>query len=163
MRLAYGNLPQQTISTPKYWIYQYRNSVEQEWNSFYAFNEMEFFLADFVGMNHFTSTFTEYPNLQTTTVLVVRFLKGVGEGVGGEGKEEEIVGKLMLVNGVVKRNDGGKTSVVKVCVNEEERLKAIKEDFEMILVEDEINAIAGWHTELVEKWWNSYKNLDEER
>ncbi|TVY40342.1 Arylamine N-acetyltransferase [Lachnellula subtilissima] len=116
------------------WIYQYRNSPTLPWNAFYAFPELEFSAPDFEIMSYFTSTSTSVVNFQTRTVLIVRFLLGRvssepndknGEadelnGQGGvDGPDCEIddgtgelghlgiVGKIMLVNGEVKRNDGG--------------------------------------------------------
>jgi arylamine N-acetyltransferase len=167
VRLIHSTLPHATVSQPndKYWIYQYRNSPTQDWNSFYAFTEMEFFYNDFVVMNHYTSTFRGGSNWQTDRVLIVRFLKGkAGEkrevedteikvnGVNGvEEEEERIVGKVMLVDGVVKRNDGGKTSIVRICETEEQRLEAMKQDFAMRLVDDEVDGIKGYRTELKEK------------
>lgn len=147
VRLIYDNIPQQTITYPKYWIYQYRNSVDKDWNSFYAFTEMEFYFNDFVGMNHYTSTFRGGNNFQTDRVLIVRFLKGKVEGE----EDERVTGKVMLVDEVVKRNDGGRTSVVKVCRNESERVEAIWEEFAVMLVKEEVDAIKGYRTELLEK------------
>ena len=146
VRLIHATLPHATAKTPNdtYWFYQYRNSPLQEWNSFYAFTEMEFFFNDFVVMNHYTSTFRGGNNFQTEKVLVVRFLKGRRDGMD----EEMIVGKVMLVDGVVKRNDGGKTSVVRVCESEEERILALREDFAIELVKEEIEGIKGHRTEL---------------
>jgi hypothetical protein len=74
-------------------------------------------------------------------VLVIRFLRGRGE--------EGIVGKVMLVNGEVKRNDGGKTRLVMVCKSEEERIRALREHFGIELVEEEINGVRGRNVELL--------------
>jgi hypothetical protein len=54
----------------------------------------------------------------------------------------------MLVNGEVKRNDGGRTRVVQVCKTEEERVKALRDHFAIELPEEEINGIKGMSTEL---------------
>ena len=107
-----------------------------EWNSFYAFPEMEFTEEDFKVVNWWTSTSMAETNWQTRRVLVVRFLRGVvekegREEEGEEGGREGIVGKVMLVNGEVKRNDGGKTKVVRVCRSEEERVEVLREEFGM--------------------------------
>jgi arylamine N-acetyltransferase len=141
--LIYDTIPEQVDKTKKLWIYQYRNSTSQEWNSFYSFPEIEFIAQDFEVMNYYTSTSQGETNFQTRTVLIVRFLRGKRE-------EEGIVGKVMLVNGEVKRNDGGKTRVVMVCKNEEERVKALKEHFAMELTEEEIQGVKGRNVELVE-------------
>jgi arylamine N-acetyltransferase len=146
VRLISSNLPNQRLQTPKYWFYQYRNKPEDAWNSFYAFPEIEFFDNDFIGMNWYTSTFVGGSNFQTTRVLIVQFIKGK---VDGEEKER-VTGKRMLVDGVVKRNDGGRTEVVQVCHNEAARVKAIEEDFGMELLPEEIQAIQGWKTELID-------------
>lgn len=105
---------------------------------------MEFFFNDFVVMNHYTSTFRGGSNFQTDRVLVVRFLKGKVEGE----ELERVVGKVMLVDGVVKRNDGGKTRIARVCESEEERVHALAEDFAIKLVRKEIYGIKGHRTEL---------------
>ncbi|PMD52559.1 uncharacterized protein K444DRAFT_619932 [Hyaloscypha bicolor E] len=96
-------------------------------------------------MSFFTSQSTGETNFQTRTVLIVRFLLGRV----GDGKEEGIVGKVMLVNGEVKRNDGGKTRVVMTCKNEEERVNALRKHFEIELTEEEINGIKGRNVELL--------------
>ena len=58
IRLIRDNIPPQTANlSTKYWIYQYRNGQDKEWNSFYAFSdEFEFFPNDFEVMNCYTST-----------------------------------------------------------------------------------------------------------
>lgn len=116
---------------------------------------------DFVGMNWYTSTFQGGTNFQTERVLVVRFLREGGEvngergnGSGADECEEEttgfVTGKLMLVNDVVKRNDGrGKTVTVRVCKSEEERIEVLKEMFGITLSEEERLGIRGWRTEIL--------------
>jgi arylamine N-acetyltransferase len=142
VRLIHSTIPQQLEQAPKLWIYQYRNGKDRDWNSFYAFPEMEFFQADFEIMNFFTSQYGGTINFQKTTVLIIRFLRG-------ETEEEGIVGKLMLVNGEVKRNDGGKTRLVLTCTTEEERLKGFKEQFDILLTDEEVNGIKGRNVELL--------------
>lgn len=91
-------------------------------------------------MNFFTSQSTR--SFQTSTVLIIRFLRG-------ETEEEGIVGKHMLVNGEVKRNDGGKTRLVLNCTTEEERIEAFKEQFDIRLTDEEVNGIKGRNEELL--------------
>lgn len=66
----------------------------------------------------------------------MRFLKG-------EGEEDGIVGKIMLVDGEVKRNNGGKTRVVMVCGNEGERVRALEEYFGIRLTKEEVDGVKG--------------------
>jgi arylamine N-acetyltransferase len=137
LRLVYDAIPQQIEKTQKYWIYQYRNNSGLDWNSFYCFSEMEFLQQDFEVMNYFSS---KHPfSIHTYAVLVVKFLRRQGE----------IYGKVMLVNDKVKQNTGGRTSVAKECKNEDERVDALKEDFGIILTDEEREGIRGMTTELL--------------
>ena len=95
-------------------------------------------------------------NWQTRRVLVVRFLRGLVQREAGDGEvevkvggREGIVGKVMLVDGEVKRNDGGKTKLVRVCENEEERIEVLSEEFGIELTEEEREGIRGRNVELV--------------
>lgn len=68
-------------------------------------------------MNHYTSTYPTLPNFQVSTVLIVKFmLEEIASFEVGEGdsKVRKVVGKIMLVNGDVKRNNGGKTETILV-------------------------------------------------
>jgi arylamine N-acetyltransferase len=139
LRLHYGHPPFITDkSQPKYWIYQYRNGKDKDWNSFYCFPELEFTVADYHVMEYYTGAHPE--SFQTFTMLIVKFLKKTNE--------DEVYGKIMLVNGDVKLNEGGKTRVVQTCKTEEERIKALKEWFEIELTEEERCGISGRPTEL---------------
>ncbi|KAK0708797.1 hypothetical protein B0T21DRAFT_387525 [Apiosordaria backusii] len=107
----------------KQWVYQYRNSPEKEWNSYYAFvPEHEFTEQDFGNLNVYLSECKT--NHQTYTILVIRFLRG-------EEGPQKIKGKL-----------------VKVCKTEEERTGMLKELFGIELTEEEKGAIKGWASEL---------------
>lgn len=145
-RLMLDHIDQQISRTPetKLWIYQYRNGAEEPWNSFYAFSLQEFLEVDFKITNFYTS---ESPgSFQRSTMLIVKFLRRPKEG--GEQGEQEIFGKRMLVNNVVKENTGGKTRLVHVCKSEAERVEALQTWFGIRLSEDERAGIAGHVTEL---------------
>lgn len=76
--------------------------------------------------------------------------RGVNGSRGVDEKgETEIVGKIMLVNGEVKRNDGGKTRVLMVCRREDERVAALEELFGITLTEEERAGVAGRNVELL--------------
>jgi arylamine N-acetyltransferase len=135
IRLIHEDIPQFATDN-RFWIYQYRNGADREWNTFYCFQETPFLHQDFDIMNYYTSTSPS--SFQTSTILIVRFLR----------EKDRIVGKVMLVNGTVKQNFGGRTEVVKVCHTEEERISALKEHFEIKLTEEERGSITGRCTEL---------------
>ncbi len=54
----------------------------------------------------------------------------------------------MLIDGVVKRNDGGKTRSEHVCKTEEERVRVLRETFGIHLKEEEIQGAKGRIIEL---------------
>lgn len=121
------------------WIYECRNGSEEDkpWNAFYCFSDkVEWSAADFDVCNWFTGCSPD--SFQTTTVLVVKFLR----------RGEEVYGKRMLVNGLVKENLGGRTRLVQECQTEEERVKALKEWFGIELTDEEKKAIEGFQTAL---------------
>ena len=146
IRLIQDFIPGQTVRSPerKLWIYQYRNSTTQPWNSFYAFSEfVEFLPADFHVMNWYTGSCPE--SFQTFTVLTVKFLRRPNQDVPGD---EEIYGKRMLVNGTVKENLGGRTKIVRECLSEMERIEALKTWFGIRLTDEETKGIQGRVAEL---------------
>lgn len=148
IRLWHDWIPTQLYRTDetKLWIYQYRNSAEHEWNSFYAFSEAEAMESDFHNLNWYTGSHPE--SFQTFTCIIVKFLRRPKAGPNGEDGGQEIYGKRMLVNGVVKENLGGKTHVVEDCKTEEQRLRALEKWFGMMFTDEEKAGIQGWGTEL---------------
>jgi hypothetical protein len=136
----------QRTEESKLWIYQYRNNIDKEWNSFYAFPELEFMAADWEVVNWWTGSSPR--SWQTSTVLVIKFLGRPKEGEGGDVGHLEIFGKRMVVNGVVKENLGGKTKVIEEWTTESERVEGLERLFGMELTEDEIVGIRGWVSEL---------------
>ena len=129
-------MPDASEPNQKVWIYQYRNNQDQEWNSYYAFPEFEFFDADLRQMNYWTST--SPTSFQTMRTLCVKFIRS----------KDTIVGKVMMVDGSIKRNMGGRTEIVQECKSEHERVKALKEYFDISLTAEEIEGIQGTITEL---------------
>lgn len=120
----------------EFWVYEYRNSPERPWNSFYAFNDTEFLETDFTVVNYYTS---QGPTFQKKTVMIVKFVLG---------ENENIIGKLMLVNGIVKRNMGGRTEVLEECTNEPQRIKVLEKWFGITLTDEETSGIKDTVTEL---------------
>lgn len=145
IRLIKDHIPSQADRRPetKLWIYQYRNNIDKPWNSFYAFAEIEAMEADFGIMNWFTSSNPISPQLGE--VLAVKFLRRPKDDGSGD---QEIYGKRLLVNELVKANLGGRTEVVQHCVSENERIEALKLWFGIILTQEERDGIRGWRTEL---------------
>lgn len=126
------------------WLYEYRNGPTAEWNTYYAFGEAEASHWDLECANFWVAAHPE--SFQRKQVLVVKFLRG------GNGEAEDtgvdVVGKVMLADGVVKENMGGKTRVLKECRSEAERLQALGEYFGIHLTGEQQEAIKGFETEL---------------
>lgn len=143
IRLVRDWIPSQLKRTEetKLWIYEYRNGEDKEWNSFYAFAELEFMPNDWEVINIFASTSPKC--WQTKTVIAIKFLRRtLDDG------EEEIYGKRMLVNEVVKENLGGRTTIIYECRTDEERVAALEKYFNIYLTDEENNGIQGWRTAL---------------
>lgn len=146
VRLIRDLIDDQTERMPynKLWIYQYRNHPLHAWNSFYAFSDtLEFFPSDLGIINWYTSTHPE--NIQTSTVLVILFLR---RSCLSDDKRQEIYAKRMLVNGVVKEFRGEKTTVIQTCHSEAERVNALKVHFNIELTDEQRTGIKGYRTEI---------------
>jgi arylamine N-acetyltransferase len=136
IRLVHDTIPDQVDQSKPLWIYQYRNSPDADWNSYYAFPEVEFLEVEFGILNFWTSQSPD--SFQTTSMLVVKFQRN----------GDRIVGKKMLFNHLVKENPGGKTRLVQELRTEEERIEALEVWFGLVLTEEERLGIRGHCTEL---------------
>lgn len=105
------------------WFYEYRNGKDSAWNTYYAFTKMEASAWDLDCANWWVASYLE--SFQRKQILVVKFLGSRTTCtsnsnsellyVQGDANEGKVVGKIMLVDGTLKRNMGGKTEVIKVC------------------------------------------------
>ncbi|KAJ3532357.1 hypothetical protein NM208_g8301 [Fusarium decemcellulare] len=148
IRLVRDWIPHQVHRTEetKLWIYQYRNSADKEWNSFYSFPGIEFYALDWGVVNWWINTHPD--SHQRRNVLTIKFLRRpMEQGASFEG-EQEIYGKRMLFNAVVKQNLGGRTESIVVCKTEEERVQALEKYFDVLLSEEEKQGINGYVSEL---------------
>jgi arylamine N-acetyltransferase len=143
IRLVRDWVPTQTKRTEdaKLWIYQYRNGADKEWNPFHCFTLVEFMPMDWEVVNTFTSTSPQ--SWQTKTVIGIKFLRRTRDD-----GEEEIYGKRLLVDSLVKENLGGRTTVILECKTDEERVAALEKYFDIKLTEEDKNGIKGWRTAL---------------
>ncbi|KAI1421034.1 hypothetical protein F5Y12DRAFT_770274 [Xylaria sp. FL1777] len=145
IRLVRDWIPTQLKRTEesKLWIYEYRNGADREWNPFYCFTLVEFIPNDWEVVNVYASTSPK--SWQTKTVITIKFLRRPRDDGSGE---EEIYGKRMLVNDVIKENLGGRTAVIHECKTDDDRVAALEKYFDLRLTEEEKSAIKGWRTAL---------------
>jgi arylamine N-acetyltransferase len=148
IRLVRDWIPHQVHRTgeTKLWIYQYRNNVDKEWNSFYSFPGIEFYALDWGVVNFWIGAHPD--SHQRVNVLVIKFLRKPKQKHDVDGHEYEIYGKRMLINGVVKENLGGKTQIVAELKSEAERLAALEDYFSIELSKEEREGIIGYKSEL---------------
>ncbi|KAI1822406.1 hypothetical protein F4861DRAFT_532252 [Xylaria intraflava] len=144
IRLVRDWIPTQLKRTEetKLWIYEYRNGPDMAWNPFYCFALLEFMPNDWEVVNVYASTSPK--SWQGVTVIAIKFLRRTREEDG----EDEIFGKRMLVNDVIKENLGGRTAVIHACKTDEERVAALDKYFDLRLTEAEQGGIKGWRTAL---------------
>lgn len=152
-RLIRDFIPSQVSRAPehKMWQYQCRNSEAKPWQTFYSFSDaVEWLPPDFGVVNCFTGVSLESSAM--TMVCMVKFLRRAvpnsKDSRAANGQQQEIFGKRMLVNELIKENLGGKTRVVQECRTEEERVEALKKWFGVELTEEERLAIRGHMTEV---------------
>ncbi|PVI00341.1 arylamine N-acetyltransferase 1 [Periconia macrospinosa] len=137
-RLQYKNIPGTTDPSQRYWVYEHRASPNTSFQPRYCFTELEFLPSDYQVMNYFTSTSNK--TWFTRTVVVER--KVMGEG-------GELVGDVTVNGDVMKRRgkDGVKEREVKFA-SEEERVRALEEEFGIRLDEVERDGIKGLPSEI---------------
>jgi arylamine N-acetyltransferase len=137
-RLVKRNIPQNSDRGQELWVYEHRSDPHSEWLAMYSFSEVEFLPEDYEMMSFWTSRSRKI--YFTYRVVVVRMVM----------EEGEVVGTLVLVGGELKRRVGGKMEVLRVCVNEEQRVEVLGEWFDIRFSDQEKAGIRGMVTELRE-------------
>lgn len=151
IRLRYGVFPD-TVRPEgnRVWLYEYRNSPDAAWNTYYAFGETEASQWDLECANFWVAAHPE--SFQRKQILAVKFIRASSTGddksVEQSRTSVEVVGKVMLADGVLKENTGGKTRVLKECRTEEERVEVLRKYFDIHLTDEQREGIAGFETEL---------------
>lgn len=136
LRLVRENIPANTDSSQRLWIYQLRYSPSHSWKPVYCFSEVEFLPQDYAMMNFYTSQckFSWF----TYKILVIKMIR---EG-------EEIIGTVFLNGDVLKRRIRGETEDLGPCQNEGQRIKMLESWFGIMLTAEERRGIRGMVTDL---------------
>ncbi|KAK7448824.1 hypothetical protein VKT23_013553 [Stygiomarasmius scandens] len=150
-RLTKEPLPQASFDDPAWRLevmYEKPNSSESLWRVIYSFSETEYFQCDFEAMSYFVSTHPPSPTSPFSTLRDIVFLKRYFwiDDTGDIAQKE--MGTLTLIGRTVKRQIGQTTEELKRLETEEERIKAIKEDFGVHIDDDGIEHIRGRKAEL---------------
>lgn len=137
MRLTKQNIPVNTDPKQKLWVYQHRNNPDSEWLPIYCFTELEFLPQDYEVMSFYSSQSRR--SWFTYRIVCVKMMM----------EEGELVGTLKLTGRNVKRRTRGETKHLTTCNNEEERVRALKDYFDIRLSPADAGAIKGMVTALV--------------
>lgn len=120
------------------WVYSVKESAGSEWEEMYSFTETEFFAEDFEMMSYFVSTRPESWFVQE--VIAYRMLMDQEEG--------RLEGEITLHRDILTTRVIGKEKIVIKLRNEEERVKALEEYFNIKLTYTEQRAIMGLVSEI---------------
>ncbi|KAK5065408.1 hypothetical protein LTR84_001246 [Exophiala bonariae] len=147
-----GGLPGQDISlrheclsqhqdpVQRVWIYATRKDFGS-WNDVYHFAETEFFPADFDVLNYYNMNLSSFAK----TIVVQRFL------LEEDTAEENPCGFLLLIRDqLFLRKDGGQETL-EIFRTEDQRLRAFQQYFNIVLTQEQAEAIRGAPSELKER------------
>lgn len=137
-RLRWGNIPGNTDSDQRLWVYEHRIDDNTDYQLTYCFTELEFLPSDYAVMNYFTST---SPKTFFTRVIVCE-KKLLGE-------DGDLVGTVILWNNndLKWRIRGKKEREVKL-ESEDDRINALEEHFGIRLGDVEKDGIRGMSSQL---------------
>ena len=135
-RLLWKGIAGNENQSQKLWVYQHRIGSEKEFEDQYCFTDTEFRPNDFQVMNWYTST---HPKAFFTQRVICNKMI-IGE-------KDEIVGALLLQTGI-KRRIGKESERFEEFKTEEDRVKALREHFDIELSAAEQDAIKGTCTEI---------------
>ncbi|KAH7342955.1 hypothetical protein BKA65DRAFT_595986 [Rhexocercosporidium sp. MPI-PUGE-AT-0058] len=136
-RLIYSTIPEFTSPTSKCWIMQHRTEGQTKWDDMYCFTQSEFLPQDIAVMA-----------FKTTGDLRGSFFNHVlfcGRNLLAEG---EVVGRLDLVGGRLRRRLRGMETEMEVVESEVERWEILEREFGIVLGDEERGGIRGLVTEL---------------
>lgn len=138
MRLIQSKIAEHTDPSQRLWIYQIRHAVDKDWEPTYCFTETEFLPQDYELMNFWTSQ--NRRSLFTYSILMAKMIMS---------EEGRLIGTVTLSDGrEAKKRIGSEVVETRVCRSEQERLRLLKEWFNIRLAEEEERGITGTVTQL---------------
>jgi len=140
-RLLYKNVDEHTDPNQRIWVFQHRINDKSEWQDMYCFTEVEFLPSDYNLMNYYTSTSSK--TWFTREIVCSKMLLGGDSG-------DEVIGVVILQN-KLKRREHGRTETERVFENEDQRLQALDEVFDIRLSPSEKEGIKGMGSEIKSK------------
>jgi arylamine N-acetyltransferase len=136
-RLQWRNIPGNTDSNQRMWIYEHRRNDDVDWDVKYCYTELEFLPSDYNSMNYFTSTSNQ---IFFTRVIIVD--KKILDDAG------EYAGSLTLFGNSIKwRIHGVKENKIEFKT-EDDRLDALERYFGIKFGDVERDGIRGLPSEI---------------
>lgn len=136
VRLLHGAMEGTNEMSSKLWQYQHRKNNESNFTNQYCFSEVEFFPNDFDIINHFTSTNPR--SIFNKRIICLKM-------ISAEDDCKDIIGCLILQHDL-KRRIRGDTVVVETFSSEEQRLEALRREFQITFSLEEEQGIQGLPT-----------------
>lgn len=137
-RLQWKNIDSNTDPNQRLWVYEYKKDQDTDFQTWYCFTELEFLPADYSIMNYYTST--------SPKTFFTRTIVGEKKILSEDG--HTLVGNLILNNTDLKWRVKGKKEKEIIFKNEDARVEALAEHFNIHLDTVEKDAIRGLASEL---------------
>ncbi|KAI9829449.1 MAG: N-terminal acetyltransferase [Phylliscum demangeonii] len=135
-RLQWTNLPENTDSSQRLCVLQYRNSDDLPWLFAYCFHQLEWLPQDFAMLNYAVST--QKTSFMTYRLFCVQTIL----------EEETVVGVIILAGEIIKRRYKGRAEVLMTCGSERQRVEALEKWFDIRLTAEEQRGIKGMVSEI---------------
>lgn len=136
MRLVYAKLEGAHEMSPKVWQYQHRRNDGTDFINQYCFSDIEFFRNDFDVINSFTSTSPR--SIFNQRIICIKMIPA-------EDDYTNIIGCLILQHDL-KRRIRGETVLLESFSDEEQRLEALRREFQITFSPEEQQGIQGLST-----------------
>ncbi|KAL0479419.1 hypothetical protein AKO1_007668 [Acrasis kona] len=136
MRVVKGIIPH-SKTKQKVWLLEHQINKEGEWKALYMFSTDEFFYQDYNTMSFFTSN--DPQTIFLNHIIATRIILKNGQPTE----------RLIMHDGIIKRRDlEGKNYTLNQFNNEQDRILAIEEFFDINLSDEEKEGIKGRKPEI---------------
>ena len=124
--------------SPKLWHYQHRKDDKCDFINQYCFSTIEFFQSDFEVINHFTSTSPR--SIFNQKLICVKMIPS--------GDSDNNIKGCIILQHDLKTRIGGNTVTLESFKTEEQRLEALRREFQINFTKEEETGIQGFPTAL---------------
>lgn len=137
LKLEHKRLSQHKDADSRVWIYSVKRD-SGEWTEIYHFLDVEMFGPDFDVLNHWNMVRSSFAQ----TVVVQRFIADENS------PDRKLIGSMLLLREQLKLRTKEKEEVIQTLKTESERIAVLHKHFDIVLDQEQQNAIAGRDNEL---------------